>query len=688
MEGEVVQRIGPPQSGFDLGWTDLSGLADGPAQLSHHIAQEVGAPFDLEHGPLIRGHVVRMGAQEHVLLLTMHHIISDGWSIGVLGREVSALYAAYSRGAADPLAPLPVQYADYAAWQRRWLSGEMLAEQTDYWRRALAGAPALLELPTDRRRPAQQDFTGGHVALELDETLSDGLKALSHRHGMTLFMTLLAGWALVLSRLSGQQDVVIGVPSANRSRLEVEGLIGFFVNTLALRIELGGTPTLAQLLERVKEVALQAQDNQELPFEQVVDLVKPVRSLSHTPVFQVMFAWQSEEGATLDLPGLQAAGIKGPRSAAKFDLTLDLKESGGRIVGGLNYAAALFDQQTVERYGAYLRNALAQMVGDAQQTAAALPLLPQTERQRLVEDWNATQAPYPSQSCIHQLFEAQVARAAQAPAVVHEERTLSYGELNAQANRLARHLRRHGVTADSRVGICVERSAEMVVGLLAILKAGGAYVPLDPAYPADRLAYMLRDSDPALVLTHAPARPALHHALAAARRPIALLDLNDDAAQWAADSPHNLAYVIYTSGSTGHPKGVMNEHRGVVNRLLWMQDTYRIDHADAVLQKTPFSFDVSVWEFFWPLLTGAQLVIAKPGGHRDPHYLVDLITEQQITVAHFVPPMLRMLLAEPEVTRCRSLRHVICSGEALPYDLQQQFFRLLPGQLHNLYGPT
>ena len=576
-DGDLYQQIKAVDPSFSVLRSDLRGVKNPRSELLARIREEALAPFDLEHGPLIRCRLLRVAKNEHVLLVTMHHIVSDGWSMGVLTRELSTLYRAYRLDQADPLAPLSIQYADYAAWQRQWLSGEVLAEQSAYWQRQLSNVPVLLELPTDRRRPAEQDFSGSRISVELDEGLTSGLKALSQRHGLTLFMTVLAGWALVLSRLSSQEDLVIGVPSANRGRLEIEGLIGFFVNTLALRMDLSGAPTVKDLLERVKGVALEAQARQDLPFEQIVDLVKPVRSLGHTPVFQVMFAWQNNEGGSVDLPGVKVEWVGSGERPAKFDLTLDLTEADGRIVGGLNYATALFDRATAERYAGYLRAALFGMVTDAEQLAAGVPLLSAEERHKLVVDWNATEAEYPKDRCIHELFEQQVALDPAATAVIYEDQSLSYGELNSRANRLAHHLRGLGVKPDSRVAICVERSLEMVVGLIAILKAGAAYVPLDPTYPAERLSYMLQDSAPVLVLTHAAARSSLQGALALAEtdHPPSVLDLESDAYDWAIQpdtnpSPktigltaQNLAYVIYTSGSTGQPKGVMVEHKGM-----------------------------------------------------------------------------------------------------------------------------
>ncbi|MGA4295061.1 amino acid adenylation domain-containing protein, partial [Ralstonia nicotianae] len=689
-EGQAVQRIVPADVGLTLEWVDLSTEEASEHQLGLQAEAEARTPFDLEQGPLIRGRLVKLGEQEHVLLITMHHIVSDGWSQGVLARELGTLYEAYRSGGEDPLPALPIQYADYAVWQRRWLEGGELRRQGTYWEQALAGAPTLLSLPTDRARPAQQDYAGGSVEVIFDETLSAGLRKLSQRHGTTLFMTVLAGWSALLSRLSGQEEVVVGSPVANRTRSEVEGLIGFFVNTLALRVEVGGT-TVSELLGRVKAKVLEAQAHQDLPFEQVVERVRPVRSLSHSPVFQAALSWLNTEavGLSLELEGLTIEGVDAGQAAAKFDLTLELRETSEGLAGSLDYATALFDRATIERYLGYLQRLLAAMVENDSQQVSRIGLLDEDERVRLLESWNETAAPYPQASTIHGLFEAQVRRTPEAIAVEHEGQQVSYAELNARANRVAHALIGLGVGQDARVGLCVERSVELVVGLLGILKAGGGYVPLDPSYPQDRLTYMLEDSAPVAVLTQGLVREQL------GMLSVPVLDLDgpqeeaEHDPQVEALKPHHLAYVIYTSGSTGRPKGVMNEHRGVVNRLWWAQQTYRLDASDRVLQKTPFGFDVSVWELFWPLLAGARLVMARPEGHKDPAYLAATIEQAGITTLHFVPSMLQLFLDQVEAGRCQGLHRMLCSGEALPHALQQRSLARFPhSELHNLYGPT
>ena len=508
VEEQPVQRIVPSEeSPFLLSEHDLCGHIDSGAELERLVALEAAASFDLEAGPLIRGRLIRLAEEEHALLITMHHIVSDGWSMGVLVKELSALYGAFLRGEADPLPALEIQYADYALWQRRWIEGEILQQQAEYWRSTLGGAPALLELPADHPRPAQQVYAGGFAGLVLDEQLTAGLKALSRKHGATLYMTLLAGWSALLARLSGQQDVVIGSPVANRGRAEIEGLIGFFVNTVALRLDLSDSPSVSELLAQARSQALAAQQHQDIPFEQVVEILQPVRSLAHSPLFQVMFAWQNNTPGRLELAGLEL-GPLGSASyrAAKFDLTLSLTERDKDIVGGIEYATSLFEQATIERYLGYFQRLLEAMVADDRQMVDRLPILSAPERQQVLYEWNATGTEYPGGKCVHELFEEQAAKTPDATAVVFEEAELSYAELNLRANQLGHYLRELGVRPDARVAICVERGLEMIVALLAVLKAGGAYVPLDPAYPRERLRFMLEDSAPLVLLTQSHLR--------------------------------------------------------------------------------------------------------------------------------------------------------------------------------------
>ncbi|HEX6912720.1 MAG TPA: amino acid adenylation domain-containing protein, partial [Longimicrobium sp.] len=693
VDGEPVQRIASAdESAFRVVEHDLRGAADAEGALLRLVAEEENAPFDLEHGPLVRGRLVRMAGEDHVLLLTMHHVVSDGWSAGVLYRELGALYAAFVRGDADPLAALPIQYADYAAWHRRRADGAVLEAQAQYWTQALAGAPELLELPADRPRPARQDFDGATVAVELDEALTAALKALSQRHGATPFMTLLAGWAALLGRLSGQDDVVVGTPSANRGRAEVEELIGFFVNTLPVRVDLSERPTAAELLERVKTRALEAQRHQDIPLEQVVERLRPARSLAYTPLFQVMFAWEDALGA-VELPGLEAGATVADANTAKFDLSLALGEEGGRITGTLNYATALFDRATVERYVGYLRRLLQGMAADERQPVGRIALMSGAERLRVVEAWNGTDAAHPAPACVHALFEAQVGQAPGALALVSGDERLTYAELNARANRLAHRLRALGVGPDARVGICVERGAGMVVALLGVLKAGGAYVPLDPAHPDDRLRHVLQDSAPAALLAQA----ATAGRFAWAGVPLVAMDADE---AWWADQPEtepegtgvhprHLAYVIYTSGSTGRPKGVMVEHHSVCQQVAAVRQVFGLRPGERSLQFASVTFDASVEEIFGALLSGCTLVLRGEDWIDDAGAFWARCRAHGVNVMDLPTRFWQLLAADPRpLPAC--VRLVVIGGEAVEASALSAWFAAggHRPRLLNTYGPT
>ncbi|HEX8351781.1 MAG TPA: amino acid adenylation domain-containing protein [Pyrinomonadaceae bacterium] len=672
--------------------TDLSGLPDSEreAESQRLLEEEIRRPFDLARGPLFRASLLRLGEREHTLLLVMHHIVSDGWSMGVLVRELSTLYAAFRQGAEPGLAELPVQYADYAVWQREYLSGEVLEEQLRYWRGQLRGGLPALELPADRPRPAVRSYRGSEELAEVDARLAEGLRALGREGGATLFMVLLAAFDVLLYRYTGRTDLVVGTPVAGRTRAEVENLIGFFVNTLALRTELDGTVSFRELLRRVRETTVGAFAHQELPFEKVVEELRPERNTSHAPLFQVMFALQNASDDELELAGVGVEELDTETGTAKLDLRLSARETHDGLLLSIRYSTDLFDAPRIRLMLAHYRVLLEGVVADPDARVSDLPLLTAGERRQLLVEWNDTARVYPAEKCLHQLCEEQAARTPGAAAVIFEREELTYAKLNARANRLARRLRALGVGADTRVGVMMERSTELVVALLAVLKAGGAYVPLDPSYPRERLSFMLEDADCHVLLTQRrllDGLPAGRGRVVCVDDPAAFDGLSaEDLAPSA--TPDNLAYVIYTSGSTGQPKGAMNTHHAIVNRLLWMQDEYGLTASDVVMQKTPFSFDVSVWEFFWPLMTGAALVVARPEGHRDSTYLVDLILERRVTTLHFVPSMLQVFLEEPRVPQCASLRRVISSGEALPHALGRRFFARSGAELHNLYGPT
>ncbi|HEX2201856.1 MAG TPA: amino acid adenylation domain-containing protein [Longimicrobium sp.] len=686
VEGEPVQAPLPPRP-FVLPVDALPDADD--AALRGALAAEARRPFDLAAGPPFRARLFRLGADDHALIVTLHHVVGDAWSFGVLFRELGALYGAFARGGPSPLAPLPIQYADYAAWQRRHGTPEALKSQLGWWTDRMKGAPELLELPADRPRPAVQRFRGGRHWMELPAALTERLRALGGEHGATLFMVLLAAWQALLARLTGQEDVVVGSPIAGRGRAETEGLIGFFVNTLALRTDLSGDPTFRAMVERVRRTALDAYERQDLPFETLVEALRVPRDLSRQPLFQAMLMLHRPQGA-IALPGLECEPLEADPGTSIFDLGLYAWDRPEGLRAMLEYNTDLFDAATAARFADRLRTLLEGVVSNPDAPLSRLPVMRADEAAR-IDGWNATERAYPGAECIHETIARRAAATPDAVAVVFEGERVSYAELDRRANRLANHLRGLGVGPETRVGVCAERSVELVVALLGTLKAGGAYVPLDPGYPRDRLAYMLADSRPAVLLTQA------HLADRIPPHGARTVRLDADGAAIAAESGaapetgvglDHLAYVIYTSGSTGRPKGAENAHRGIRNRLLWMQEAFGLGADDAVLQKTPFSFDVSVWEFFWPLMTGARLVIAKPEGHRDPAYLARLIGREGVTTTHFVPSMLQAFLEEPDLSACAPLRRVVCSGEALPAELAARFFSRIGAELHNLYGPT
>ncbi|MBA1379346.1 non-ribosomal peptide synthetase, partial [Pseudomonas brassicacearum] len=659
------------------------------------IEQQTHRPFDLLTDSLLRVALLEVDEQEHILVLTLHHIVSDGWSLQVMVDDLMSLYSAFVQGQQAHLPPLAVQYADYAVWQRQWMAAGERDRQLAYWSGQLGGEQPLLELPTDHPRPAQQSLRGARLPIVLDAALSTDLKALARRENVTLFVLLLGSFQALLHRYSGQADIRVGVPIANRQRLETERLIGFFVNTQVLRSEFHSELTGTALLQQLKQTAMAAQMHQDLPFEQLVDALQPQRNLSHSPLFQAMFNHRNEADSAFAnaLPDLRVEPLGWTQRTAQFDLSLDTVDGPQGLHAALTYATDPFEPATIERMARHWLNLLHDMTHDLHRPVAQWTLLDEDERRHMLIDWNATAQHYPLDRSVQALIEEQVRRTPDAPALVFGEQRLSYRELNARANRLAHRLIDQGVGPDVLVGIAVERSVEMVLGLLAILKAGGAYVPLDPEYPRDRLAYMFEDSGIGLLLTQ-------QHLIDSLPIPDGLrslvLDSPDDGLYASRDGNpgvevhgENLAYVIYTSGSTGKPKGAGNRHSALVNRLCWMQQAYGLDATDSVLQKTPFSFDVSVWEFFWPLLTGSTLVVAAPGAHRDPAQLIELITAQGITTLHFVPSMLQAFVQDPRVAECTSLKRIVCSGEALPVDAQQQVFAKLPNaNLYNLYGPT
>jgi nonribosomal peptide synthetase DhbF len=642
----------------------------------------IASVFDLSADVPLRAWLFSVGADEWVLLVVVHHIAADGLSLGPLVRDLGVAYRARTAGAEPEFVALPVQYVDYALWQR-----ELLGERSDpsselsrllaFWTAALDGVPEQLELPADRPRPAAPSYRGDVVDVVVDRSLHAGLAALAQSHGVTLFMVLQAAFATLLTRLGAGTDVPIGTPVAGRTEEALEDLVGFFVNTVVLRTDTTGDPSFVELLGRVRETDLAALDHQELPFEQVVEAVSPARSTAHHPLFQVMLTLEpAGTGDGLDLPGIEARPEPFGYGVAKFDLTLSLEEhhdghgTPAGVTGVLSFAADLFDRPTVEALVQRFANVLEQAVATPALRLSRLDVLLPGERDRLLTGGTPVDV---ATSTLPALFEAQVTRSPDAVAVVCGDRTVSYGELGAWVDRVACWLVAHGAGPERVVGVALPRSVELVVALLAVVKAGAAYLPIEAGLPAERVRAMVDEARPVLVI-----EPGMVETAADA----------DDAGPVVGPRPESPAYVIYTSGSTGRPKGVVVTHEAIVNRLVWMQDRFGLEADDRVLQKTPFGFDVSVWEFFWPLSQGATLVLAKPDGHRDPAYLTRLIREQRVTTVHFVPSMLRAFLDEPAAARCDSVRRVICSGEALPAEVQEQYFTTLNAPLFNLYGPT
>ncbi|HEX8161810.1 MAG TPA: amino acid adenylation domain-containing protein [Pyrinomonadaceae bacterium] len=666
--------------------------ADAEAELRRLAREEGRRPFDLRRGPLLRTALVRLGEDDHALLVTMHHIVSDGWSLGVMVEELKALYEAFVEGRPSPLPELEIQYADFAAWQRDRLAGAALEEQLAYWRRQLEGAPTVLKLPTDRPRPALQRHRGGRVAVALPGELAEALRALSRERGATLFMTLLAAWKALLSRHSGQDDLLVGTPIAGRNHAQTEPLVGFFVNTLVMRGDLSGDPTFAGLLARVREAALAAYAHQEVPFEKLVEELQPERDMSRAPLFQVMFVMQNAPARALELPGLKLSRLEDAGEAAKFDLMLELEESGAGVTGFLGYDADLFDARTVGRMATRFRVLLEGVAANPERRLSALPLLGEEER-RLLSGWNETRADYERDACLHQLFEAQAAATPSRVAVAFGDQSLTYAELNARANRLARRLQALGVGPEVVVGICLARSVEMLVALVAVLKAGGAYLPLDPEDPEERLSFALGDAGARVLLCGPSVLPSL-----AERRPeIARVEVGGEA--WAGlsesnppsgVSADNLAYVIYTSGSTGRPKGVMIRHRSVINlaRALGRAVYSRYGGPLRVSLNAPLTFDASVKQLA-QLISGHTLDIVPEDVRRDGEALLRHVRERRVHVLDTTPTQLRLLVDAGLLESGDGLpRAVLVGGEEIDAGLWRALAGDAARDFFNVYGPT
>ncbi len=719
--GEPAQGFHPQQE-ISLELIDVSAWSW--EQLNQRLQEEADRPFDLELGPILRIILFKRAEQDYLLSLIVHHIAVDFWSVDLIIDELRLLYAAEQIGVPAPLPVRPPQYTDYISWQPEMLAGPEGERLWAYWQQELAGELPMLNLPLDRPRPPVQTYRGASYTFDFGEELSQQLKALAQAERVTLYTLFLAAFEALLFRYTDQNDILIGTTTFARSRADLQGVVGYLANPVVLRVNPAADLPFKDLLSQVRRKVITALEHQDYPFPLLVERLQPRRDASYSPLFQTMFIWDMQrgrEGVRAPLAATHTAHLGQAETAARlaqeslrletyvvgqqgapFDLSLRISETHGSLSADFRYNVDLFDAATMDRMAQHFHVLLASIVANPEQLLSDLPLLTEAEQHQLLVEWNDTQSDYPEYMCIHQLFELQVQQQPEAVAVVFEDNALTYGELNSRANALAHTLQASGVGPDALVGVCMERSIEVVIALVSILKAGGAYVPLDPSYPRERLDYMIHDARMPVLLTQSH----LLDLLPGDDTKVIYLDSGwspgngNVGAQFfapvtpqeenpvSAVQPANLAYMIYTSGSTGKPKGVMNTHRGLCNRLHWMQQAYQLTTEDRVLQKTPFSFDVSVWEFFWPLITGACLVVARPGGHQNADYLISLIEEQQITTLHFVPSMLQVFLMAPGLGRCKSLKRVFCSGEALPFELQERFFSHLDAELHNLYGPT
>jgi amino acid adenylation domain-containing protein len=695
--GRVVQII-EDTNAFPLPEIDLSGLnrQDHDRRVKELIIEEAQTPFSLDKDLMLRGKLLKCSTHEHILLLTMHHIASDGWSQSILIAEVCSLYKAFCTNQQPKLPSIDIQYADYAHWQRQYLQGETLSRELLYWQMKLANLPLVHQLPLDYPRPASQTFSGAVHQTSWTGDLSRQFKQYCQSQGATLFMGLQAMFSTLLARYCNEVDIVLGTPIANREQPEVANLIGFFVNTLVLRTDLSGNPGFRVLLAQSRETLLEAYSHQKVSFEQVVDALQPERSASYSPLFQIMLVLQNEEQVVLDLPELHASYIEHEELVAKYELTLHVQELNEEIHLRWEYNTAIFTHTTIERMSQSLTRLLGSALAFPEKGVFELELLSNEECEQQLVSWNSTKQEYPGEQLIHSFFEQQVIVTPAATALVFEGQQLTYAELNLRANRLAWYLiEEKAVKPDGLVALCIERSIDMVVAILGVLKAGAAYVPIEPDLPPARIRTILETAEITTILSSVETSTVLN----SAAFDVVLLDdeiLVHHLRTCASNNPYlpalnsnHLAYVIYTSGSTGVPKGVMIEHRALVNRINWMDREYTCLPSDAILQKTPYGFDVSVWEFLWPLTCGARLVLVKAGGHRDPSYIAELIQRETITKLHFVPSMLAVFLSSNWQDKCRSVRQVFCSGEALQTTHLRQFTNALPfAQLHNLYGPT
>jgi amino acid adenylation domain-containing protein len=697
VQGQPVQVI----QGYEwqsVPMVDLAGLLEGERERTARelIGKENARPFDLSQGPCLRVSLLRLGSKEHIVLLTMHHIISDGWSMEVLKREIGVLYEAFSRGQPSPLPELAIQYADYAVWQREWLKGEVLEGHVEYWRRELAGAPELVELPTDRVRQPVQSFRGGHMSFEISEEVSERLKELCRREGATLYMGLQVAFQVLLYRYSGQEDIVISTGVGNRNHAETEGLIGCFINMVLMRADLSGNPGFGELLKQVRETALRSYAHQELPFELLVERLQPRRDLSHNPLTQVMLVLLNAPVEELVKPeGLEMVpeGVEG--EATQLDLTLHMTETRGGLLGGVTYNSDLFERATIKRMMRSFVRLLLAATERPECQIGELPLMSLEEQEQVVVGWNDTTIEFPRQECLHHLFERQAWQRPDAVAVFFRDEAVTYGELNRRSNQLASYLRVLGVRPNDIVAICMEKSVEMIVGVLGIVKAGGGYMPLDPAYPPDRLAFMLQDAAASVVVTE---KCFEAHCVKSNVRAVCLdTEATAIAAEKGSDlnvpvTSDGLAYVLYTSGSTGMPKCVMLNHQGRVNNFLDFNRRFAVGPVDRVLGLSLLNFDMSAYDMFGLFAAGGAIVVPDSAAKLDPEHWVRLMRLHRITVWHSVPVLLEMLvdqLEQKEDGHLPDLRLVLLGGDWIPVTLPNRIRALAEGvQVISMGGAT
>jgi len=672
------------------------------SELQTKISDDYQQPFDLTKLPLLRAHIYQVTEHESIFMFVVHHIAFDAWSLWILMEELSEIYQSLLENRATVLPPQSSPYSSFSQQQAQLITSKQGDELKNYWLNKLQGDLHPLTLNISKPRPRIQTFKGASHYFQLPSELVQGLATQAKKQGVTPFTLLLTAYSVLLHRHSGQDDICIASPTSGRNDPAFLRTIGYFVNPVILRSQLHNNPRFSDLLQETNHTVLEALEHQEYPFSALIEALNPKRDSSYTPLSQVSFVFQKtqneglnagwtpgEDGPKIRWAGMEIAQYPLNQQEGQFELELEMVDSQNGFYGIFKYNTDLFTAANIEMLEKHFRMLVSGIVENPECNISQLPLLtPEELHQQLVE-WNSTKIQYPAHTTLHGLIEQQVNKKPQHTAVVFEQQSLTFAELNTRANQLAHYLIAQGVTTETKVGVCMNRSIEMVVSLLAIIKAGGAYVPVDPNYPRARVEFMLSDINSPILLTQSDlvdGLPTVNSHIVA----VDLLSLSDFPSQNPVVEihPENLAYMIYTSGSTGNPKGAMNTHAGICNRLLWMQAEYKLDHSDSVLQKTPFSFDVSVWEFFWPLMTGARLVVAKPDGHKDTKYLIDIIKKQHITTLHFVPSMLSLFVADTEANQCTSIKRVICSGEALSYDLQQRFFKCLNTELHNLYGPT